>query len=41
MTLDRLLISPSENDQRLIKGHMNLRIGEVQDKDCWWNFNCD
>lgn len=40
-TLHRMINNPTENDRRLIKGHTNLRIEEVADKDCWWNFNCD
>lgn len=39
--LSRLLNNPTDNDMRLIKDHKNLRIEEVVDKDCWWNFNCD
>lgn len=39
--LKRLLNNPTDNDKRLIKDHKNLRIEEVPDKECWWNFNCD
>lgn len=39
--LNRILNNPDENDKRLIKDHCNLRIDKVEDKDCWWNFNCD
>lgn len=39
--LSRLLNNPTNNDKRLIEGHKNLRIVEVSDKDCWWNYNCD
>ena len=35
--LNRLLNNPTDNDKRLIKDHINLRIAEVDDKDCWWN----
>jgi len=35
------LNNPTENDKRLIKDHVNLRIEEVEDRECWWNFNCD
>ena len=35
--LNRLLNNPTDNDKRLIKDHKNLRIAEVDDKDCWWN----
>lgn len=40
-SLSRMINNPTENDKRLIKDHTNLRIEEVADKDCWWNFNCD
>ena len=39
--LSRLLNNPTNDDMRLIKDHKNLKIEEVEDKDCWWNFNCD
>lgn len=39
--LNRLLTNPTDNDKRLIKDHKNLRIEEVADRECWWNFNCD
>ena len=39
--LSRLLNNPDDNDMRLIKDHKNLRIEEVADKECWWNYNCD
>lgn len=35
-TLNRMLTNPTERDKRLIKGHENLRIEEVPDKECWW-----
>jgi len=40
-TLNELLTNPTSSEKRLIKGHKNLRIEEVADKNCWWNFNCD
>ena len=40
-TIRRMINDPTENDKRLIKDHTNLRIEEVVDEDCWWNFNCD
>ena len=40
-SLNRMLTNPDENDKKLIKDHTNLRIEEVEDKDCWWNFGCD
>jgi hypothetical protein len=39
--LDRLLNNPTDNDKRLIKDHVNLRIAEVADEDCWWNGDLD
>jgi len=35
--LERMLNNPNENDKALIKGHTNLRIEPVEEKDCWWN----
>ena len=39
--LHRMLNNPNENDKILIKGHSNLRIEEIPEKDCWWHGNCD
>lgn len=39
--LDKMISNPSDNDKRLIKDHINLRVEEVRDEDCWWNLNCD
>ena len=35
--LARMQTNPTENDRYLTKGHTNLRIEVVEDKDCWWN----
>lgn len=35
--LERMLYAPTENDLLLMKGHKNLRIEEVEEKDQWWN----
>lgn len=35
--LNKMLTNPDDNDKRLMKGHTNLRIKPVEDKDCWWN----
>ncbi|MBQ2176838.1 MAG: hypothetical protein II453_17910 [Alphaproteobacteria bacterium] len=35
--LQRMLSNPTQNDKRCMKGHTNLRIEEVEEKDCWWN----
>lgn len=35
--LNRMITDPTPNDKFLTKGHTNLRIEEVEDKDCWWN----
>lgn len=39
--LKRMLNNPTENDKRLMSGHTNFRIKFVEEKDCWWNGNCD
>lgn len=39
--LHRMLTNPNQNDKGLMKGHHNLRIEEVPEKDCWWHGNCD
>ena len=39
--LNSMLNNPNDNDKKLIKGHTNLRIKEVDSKDCWWNYGCD
>lgn len=35
--LQRMLNNPTQNDKRCMEGHINLRIKEVEEKDCWWN----
>ena len=37
VVLERMKNNPTENDKRIIKGHTNLRIKEVEQKDCWWD----
>lgn len=39
--LNRMLNDPTEDDKRIIDGHTNLRIKEVEKKHCWWNDGCD
>ena len=39
--LDRMINNPNENDKAISEGHTNLRIKEVEEKSCWWNYNCD
>ena len=34
--LKRMLENPTENDKRLMKGHSNFRIQEVEAAECWW-----
>jgi len=36
--LERMKTNPTENDLAISKGHANLRVETVQDKDCWWNY---
>ena len=35
--LERMLYAPTEDDLLLMRGHKNLRIKEVEEKDQWWN----
>ena len=35
--LNRMLTNPTDNDKVLMKGHANLRIEPVEEKDQWWN----
>lgn len=35
--LKRMTESPTENDIRTIGECVNLRIKEVESKNCWWN----
>lgn len=35
--LERMLYAPTDNDWELMKGHNNLRIEEVEEKEQWWN----
>lgn len=35
--LERMLYAPTENDLLLMKGHKNLRIKKVEEKEQWWN----
>ena len=39
--LNRMLNEPTEYDAVLTEGHTNLRIKEVEEKDCWWNHDWD
>ena len=41
LTLERMRLNPTETDMALIKGHRNLRLKEVPEVDCWWNYGCD
>ena len=40
-TLYRMTNSPTESNKRLMQGHINLRIEEVPEQDCWWHHGCD
>lgn len=35
--LERILNNPTEYDLHCIKGHKNLRIEEIPERECWWN----
>ena len=39
--LDRMINNPTESDKVISKGHTNLRIKEVSEKSCWWNYGLD
>ena len=39
--LARMLNNPTDNDRSLMEGHRNLRIKEVPERDCWWNYCTD
>lgn len=39
--LRRMLNNPTDNDKKLMEKQTNLRIKEVAEKDCWWNYGCD
>ena len=39
--LHRMLNNPTEEDKNVMTRHKNLRIKEVVEKDCWWNYGCD
>lgn len=39
--LEKMLTNPDENDLAVMKDLTNLRVKEVDSKDCWWNENCD
>lgn len=35
-TLERMLSDPTEIDKRVMEGHHNLRVKEVEKENCWW-----
>lgn len=39
--LERMINSPTENDKRIIGTMTDLRIDEVEEKDCWWKQGLD
>ena len=39
--INRMLNNPTENDKRVIEGHINLRVKPVNSEDCWWNYCTD
>ena len=39
--LERLTNNPTEDDKKLIAEFTNLRIKEVEETNCWWNYGCD
>lgn len=36
-TLKRMLTNPNKDDLRVMEGHSNIRIAEVEDSKAWWN----
>ena len=39
--LNRMLNNPTRGDEQIMRGKSNIRVQEVANKDCWWNYNCD
>ena len=39
--LNRMLNNPTLGDEQIMRGKSNIRVQEVESKDCWWNYNCD
>ena len=39
--LNQMLNNPTDNDKIVMNGHTNFRIEFVEEKNCWWNGNCD
>ena len=35
--LDRMVTNPTKDDLANLAKHHNLRVEEVESKDCWWN----
>lgn len=35
--LDRIINHPTIDDMLMKMKHINIKIQEVDDKDCWWN----
>ena len=39
--LNQMLNNPTWGDEQVMLGKSNIRVQEVESKDCWWNYNCD
>lgn len=39
--LNRILNNPTVSEKREIEKYTNIKIKEVDSKDCWWNYGCD
>lgn len=39
--LNKMLTNPDENDLMYMKEYTNLKVKEIDDKDCWWNGGTD
>lgn len=36
--LNRMLTNPNNNDKIFLKKHRNIKVKEISNKDCWWNY---
>lgn len=39
--LSRMLNTPTDNDKKIMKDHINLRIELVKPENCWWRYGLD
>ena len=36
--LEHKINNPTENDKRIMAGHTNFRVKEIEADDCWWRW---